>query len=110
MKAIFRMAALILVITMLVACGPKAEAPAATEPVAQPEVLTPQQEWLKANQLGEYETGTQDWAAIEEAAKKEGTVLVYANSSKVERLLKPLWNFIPRSTCKHTIWAVMMSS
>ena len=95
MKAIFRMAALILVITMLVACGPKAEAPAATEPVAQPEVLTPQQEWLKANQLGEYETGTQDWAAIEEAAKKEGTVLVYANSSKVEKAAEAFMELYP---------------
>ena len=95
MKAIFRIAAMILVITMLVACGPKAEAPAATEPVAQPEVLTPQQEWLKANLLGEYETGTQDWAAIEEAAKKEGTVLVYANSSKVEKAAEAFMELYP---------------
>ena len=95
MKAFFRMAALILVITMLVACGPKPEAPAATEPVAQPEVLTPQQEWLKANLLGEYETGTQDWAAIEEAAKKEGTVLVYANSSKVEKAAEAFMELYP---------------
>jgi len=70
MKAFFRLAALILVITMLVSCGAKPAEPAATEPVAQPETLTLQQEWLKANLLGEYETGTQDWAAIEEAAKK----------------------------------------
>lgn len=95
MKAFFRLAALILVITMLVACGPKAEAPAATEPVAQPETLTPQQEWLKANLLGEYETGTQDWAAIEEAAKKEGTVLVYANSSKVEKAAEAFMELYP---------------
>jgi len=74
MKAIFRIAAMILVITMLVACGATPEEPAVSEPVDQPETLTPQQEWLKANQLGEYETGTQDWAAIEAAAKKEGCV------------------------------------
>jgi iron(III) transport system substrate-binding protein len=95
MKAFFRIAALILVITMLVACGAKPEAPVATEPVAQPEVLTPQQEWLKANLLGEYETGTQDWAAIEEAAKKEGTVLVYANSSKVEKAAEAFMELYP---------------
>ena len=95
MKAFFRMAALMLVITMLVACGPKPEAPAATEPVAQPEVLTPQQEWLKANQLGEYETGTQDWAAIEAAAKEEGTVLVYANSSKTEKAAEAFMELYP---------------
>ena len=95
MKAFFRMAALMLVITMLVACGPKPEAPAATEPVAQPEVLTPQQEWLKANLLGEYETGTQDWAAIEAAAKAEGTVLVYANTSKVEKAAEAFMELYP---------------
>ena len=95
MKAFFRMAALILVITMLTACGANPAEPAATEPVAQPEVLTPQQEWLKANLLGEYETGTQDWAAIEEAAKKEGTVLVYANSSKVEKAAEAFMELYP---------------
>ena len=95
MKAFFRLAALILVITMLVSCGAKPAEPAATEPVAQPETLTPQQEWLKANLLGEYETGTQDWAAIEEAAKKEGTVLVYANSSKVEKAAEAFMELYP---------------
>ena len=95
MKAIFRIAALVLVITMLVSCGAKPAEPAATEPVAQPETLTPQQEWLKANLLGEYETGTQDWAAIEEAAKKEGTVLVYANSSKVEKAAEAFMELYP---------------
>jgi len=95
MKAFFRLAALILVITMLVSCGAKPAEPAATEPVAQPETLTLQQEWLKANLLGEYETGTQDWAAIEEAAKKEGTVLVYANSSKVEKAAEAFMELYP---------------
>ena len=95
MKAFFRLAALILVITMLASCGAKTAEPAATEPVAQPETLTPQQEWLKANQLGEYETGTQDWAAIEEAAKKEGTVLVYANTSKVEKAAEAFMELYP---------------
>lgn len=95
MKAFFRIAALILVITMLVSCGAKPAAPAATEPVAQPETLTPQQEWLKANLLGEYETGAQDWAAIEAAAKAEGTVLVYANTSKVEKAAEAFMELYP---------------
>ena len=94
MKAIFRIAAMILVITMLVACGTTPTEPAVTEP-GQPEVLTPQQEWLKANQLGEYETGTQDWAAIEAAAKAEGTVLVYANSSKTEKAAEAFMELYP---------------
>ena len=47
--------------------------------------MTPKEEWLKANQLGTYTSDTQDWAAIEEAAKKEGKVIVYANSSKIAK-------------------------
>ncbi len=93
MKAILRIATIVLVISFLAACAkPTAaptqapvatEAPAATEaPTEAP--LTPQQEWLKANQLGEYE-GPQDWAAIEAAAIAEGEVLVYANTSKIEK-------------------------
>jgi iron(III) transport system substrate-binding protein len=80
---------------MLVACGAKPEAPAVSEPVDQPETLTPQQEWLKANLLGEYESGTQDWAAIEAAAKQEGTVLVYANTSKVEKAAEAFMELYP---------------
>jgi iron(III) transport system substrate-binding protein len=37
------------------------------------------------NQLGQYDTGEQDWDAIEAAAKEEGTVIVYANSSKIAK-------------------------
>jgi len=62
------------------------EAPEATEePTAEAPTLTPKEEWLKANQLGSYSSDTQDWAAIEEAAKKEGKVVVYANSSKIAK-------------------------
>ena len=39
---------------------------------------------MKANQLGDY-TGAQDWAAIEAAAIAEGELLVYANTSKIEK-------------------------
>ncbi len=78
-----------------------AEAPAAavveaTVPPAPVEVaLTPQEEWLKANQLGDYDTGTQDWAAIEAAAKAEGTVLIYANSSKIEKAADKFMELYP---------------
>jgi iron(III) transport system substrate-binding protein len=47
--------------------------------------LTAKEEWLKANLLGPYSTDKQDWAAIEEAAKKEGKVVVYANTSKISK-------------------------
>ena len=60
------------------------KAPPTDEPTAAP-VLSAKEEWLKTNQLGTYTTDTQDWAAIEEAAKKEGKVVVYANSSKIAK-------------------------
>jgi len=64
--------------------APPAVAPEPTEaPTEAAPALTPKEEWLKANQLGSYSTDTQDWAAIEEAAKKEGKVVVYANTSKI---------------------------
>jgi iron(III) transport system substrate-binding protein len=46
--------------------------------------------WLKAAELGPYAPAKQDWAAIEAAAKKEGKLVVYANSSKVADI-KPLF-------------------
>lgn len=95
MKGLLRIATLLMLISLLAACAqptPTA-APAATTdasaatdaPTATEAPLTPQEEWLKANQLGDYDTGTQDWAAIEAAAIKEGNLLVYANTSKVEK-------------------------
>jgi len=100
MKTIFKIFVLIVLVSMLVAC---AQAPAATEesvasageevssggeetvaeePAAE---LSAKEQWLKDNELGPYDTGVQDWAAIEAAANAEGTLLVYANSSKVEK-------------------------
>ena len=95
MKIIGKFLTICLIISFLAACGtaPATKAPvqepqqpAATEvatqaPTEAPVVeapLTAKEEWLKANQLGQYDTGEQDWAAIEEAAKKEGSVIVYA--------------------------------
>jgi iron(III) transport system substrate-binding protein len=95
MKKIGRFVTIVLLFSFLVGC---VAAPTATEPPADsaaspatevpPTVaptLTAKEEWLKANQLGPFSSGTQDWAAIEEAAKKEGSVVVYANSSKIAK-------------------------
>ena len=106
MKSIAKVIGFVILISMLAACATPTAAPAPVEPAApaapvEPAapaapaatdvpaataapVLTPQEEWLKANLLGTYDTGVQDWAAIEAAAIKEGAVLVYANTSKVE--------------------------
>jgi iron(III) transport system substrate-binding protein len=48
------------------------------------------EQWVKANQLGPYYAETQDWAAIEAAAKAEGSLVVYANSSKIAKAVE-IW-------------------
>jgi iron(III) transport system substrate-binding protein len=68
------MAMCMLVAILATACGGKAEAPATTGTKS----------WLETNQLGEFFTLDQDWAAIEAAAKLEGKVVVYASSSRIE--------------------------
>jgi len=103
MKVFGKFLTICLIVVFLAACAAPAtqapaeepQQPAATDaptqaPAAEP-VLTAKEEWLKANQLGSYDTGVQDWAAIEEAAKKEGSVIVYANSSKISKAVE-IWN------------------
>lgn len=97
MKSFGKIFVIVVVLSLLAGCSGAAQPPAATQPPAaatQPPAaateppaveapLTAQEQWLKDNQLGQYDTGEQDWAAIEAAAIKEGSVLVYANTSKV---------------------------
>ena len=102
MKALSRILAIVMLISLLVACAPAA-APATEAPSQETEAapateaapLTPQEEWLKANGLGSYDTGEQDWAAIEAAALKEGKVIVYANSSKIEKAAEKFMELYP---------------
>jgi iron(III) transport system substrate-binding protein len=85
MKAFAKIMTLLVLFSLLVSCGGKA--------TATPEAagLTPNQQWAKDNGLGPYQPATDDWAAIEAAAKLEGKVTVYANSSGVEDLPEA-WN------------------
>ncbi len=92
MKVLWKMLVVAVLMGFVVGCAtPKATeapvAPAATQPPAAPPTEVPlsaDEQWLKDNQLGKYFTLDQDWAAIEAAAKKEGTVVVYASSSRIE--------------------------
>ncbi len=91
MKTLVKFLAVCLLVSLLVSCAPQPApaVPAATQPPAgQPAVtekpLSEAEAWAKANEVGPYQTATQDWAAIEAAAKKEGKVVVYANSSRIE--------------------------
>lgn len=95
MKAFVKVITIILLISFLAACGAKPTAtqapqnpPSGTQPPVQPteKPLTKAEEWAKANGLGPYQPATDDWAAIEAAAKLEGKVTVYANSGGVEDL------------------------
>ncbi|MCU0487631.1 MAG: ABC transporter substrate-binding protein [Anaerolineales bacterium] len=107
MKTFAKVLTLVILFSLLAGCGGAAptaapeqpaentesqavEAPAEAAPVEEAPALSPKEEWLKANQLGPYTTDTQDWAAIEEAAKKEGKVVVYANSSKIAKAME-IW-------------------
>jgi iron(III) transport system substrate-binding protein len=97
---VFKWVGVVLVVLSMVlsACGgtptsvPPTAAPtqAAPQPTAVP-ALSAAEEWAKANGLGPYQPAEEDWAAVEAAAKLEGKVVVYANSSKFEKLLDA-WN------------------
>ncbi len=94
MKTVIKFVTFVVLVTMLAGCASTAtqttEAPQAPAPTALP-TLSAEEQWLKDNQLGKYFTMDQDWAAIEEAAKKEGSVVVYAGSSRIEDQIA-IWN------------------
>ncbi len=83
MKTFVKLMTLFVLVSLLAACGGKAtEAPAANE-------LTPNEQWAKDNGLGPYQPETDDWTAIEAAAKQEGKISIYANSGGIEDLKEP---------------------
>jgi len=105
MKSIIKLVTIVMLISILSACATPA-APAAPAAPAEPAapaapaepaapaapaepVLTANEQWAKDNGLGPYQPATDDWAAIEAAAKKEGSICVYANSSKITKLQEP---------------------
>jgi iron(III) transport system substrate-binding protein len=92
MNSFVKIITIVVVISFLAACSPASPvapvAPAAPPaPTAAP-VLTAQQKWLQANGLGTSASDKQDWAAIEAAAKVEGSVVVYSNSSRIQDAAK----------------------
>jgi len=104
MKAFGKLLTVLCLLSLLVACAaPATPAPETapevaeeTEPEAEPEVeLTTAEQWAMENGVGPYTPETEDWAAIEEAAKKEGKVVVYSNSSKIEKLIEPWGELYP---------------
>ncbi|MGE5250867.1 MAG: hypothetical protein ACM3QS_11720 [Bacteroidota bacterium] len=82
MKMLWKLVTVGVLMSFIVGCG----ATKAPEPA-----LSPEEQWLKDNKLGAYFTLDQDWAAIEAAAKKEGSVTVYSGSSRIEDQIA-IWN------------------
>ncbi len=121
---IVRMALVLSLLVIAVACSPSptpvpptavpakppaaaTSAPAATQ-APQPTkaaaadpykgITAAQDTWAKAAQVGPYEPATDDWAAIEAAAKKEGKVVVYSNSSRIADVKKSFETAYPGIT------------
>ncbi|MBI5301718.1 MAG: ABC transporter substrate-binding protein [Chloroflexi bacterium] len=91
MKAFAKLLMIAVVMSVLVACASPAApttAPAAPKAATVPAIDAAMDAWLKSAELGKYAPAKQDWAAIEAAAKKEGKVLVYANSSRIADVKK----------------------
>ncbi len=94
MKILFKILVLGILVSLIASCGgtPTTAPVATTAPTTAP-VLSAEEQWLKDNLLGSYFTLTQDWTAIEAAAKKEGKVVVYASSSRIEDQIA-IWNTV----------------
>lgn len=88
MKVFAKLITLVVLFSLIASCGgtPPATEPPATQPPATEPPLTANEQWAKDNGVGPYQPATDDWAAIEAAAKLEGKVTVYANSGGVEDL------------------------
>ncbi len=111
MKTLYKILALFLMISFVAACAspttvttqpavvnnPTSVPPTDVPPTEIPNTAVPPTEvpptevtlsvaeqWAKDNGLGKYQPATEDWTAIEAAAKAEGSVVVYSNSSRIQ--------------------------
>jgi iron(III) transport system substrate-binding protein len=102
MNVLSKLLTLCLLVSFLAGCGgtpvetqPEATQPPADEPAVVEPSLTEAEEWARANGVGPWTPETEDWAAIEEAARAEGKVVVYSNSSKIAKLIEPFQEMYP---------------
>lgn len=63
---------------------------------APPEPPAEMDAWLKAAELGKYDTGKHDWAAIEKKANEEGEVIIYSASSRMAKVGKNFSKIYPK--------------
>ena len=70
MKKLVTLVTAVMLVAILASCGNTPKTPIASDATVAPEAtLTAKEQWVKDNQLGSYDTGTQDWEAIVAAAK-----------------------------------------
>jgi iron(III) transport system substrate-binding protein len=102
MKALVKLMTLVMLLGLIIGCSddkeeatqvPDVKEPATAEPAVVE--LSKAEQWAKDNGLGPYTPDVEDWAAIEAAALKEGKVVVYSNSSKIEKLIEPFQEKYP---------------
>ncbi len=72
-----------------------ADEAAPAEEAAPASDLTEAEQWAQANGFGPYQAEEEDWDAILAAAIEEGEVVVYSNSSKIEKLIEPWSELYP---------------
>ena len=107
---------IILCMIALISCAPLPFTPTPAPPPTRPVVWSPtptpiakergrfphlseeQTRWLEIAQLGPFATEQQDWAAIEEAARMEGKVIVYSSSSRIQNAARAFMKEYPDIT------------
>ncbi len=82
MKKLFVSLLAILITTALFAGGESEKSSSKSK------AMTALEKWEQHAQLGKYRPAKDNWAAIEAAAKKEGKVVVYSNSSRVTKFCR----------------------
>ena len=104
MKRFMKLITVVILFSMVVGCGgttaptevPSGNGTVATDaPVATEAMLTAAEQWAKDNGVGPYTPEVENWDAVIAAAKLEGSVVVYSNSSKIEKLLEPWAELYP---------------
>lgn len=100
MKKFVKLVTVVILFSMIVGCGgttaPTEVPSAGTEaPIATEVTLTAAEQWAKDNGVGPYTPEVENWDDIIAAAKLEGSVVVYSNSSKIEKLLEPWAELYP---------------
>ncbi len=88
MKVLVKLLTLCLVVSVIAGCGDTPTEAPTTD-------LTAAEQWAQANGVGPWTPEEEDWEAIEAAALEEGRVVVYSNSSKIEKLIEPFEAMYP---------------